>query len=302
MDTALLVNSVLLFLSISLQGQTPISTKEISIEYANSKAVFGVCTSGCKQSFDERKEYTWYDDSPQIGSTKGGAEGSLLHGNYKLYDSFGILRSEKNYSLGLLDGNTRDWDSIGAIISLATYSQGICIYSKYQIEDNYWVEFDGPAYEVGTVNKFYSPNNQLVAETRALPEYRLNYKSYYPETGQLEKEYTVANSNEGNFVGKYSLYYENGNPKIIGQYYDGTIPNIRDGKWVWCNPDGTVAVTELYKACVEFYPNGNKKLVGGYVFDDSSQSWKKQGVWEWYSEQGMMLTSVTYELDQEVEK
>lgn len=299
---SLFTQLILLSLSLNLTGQTSINTKEVKIEYSNGLEIFRICTSGCSQTFDNSKEYFWYTDYSKIKSTKGGNGGNLLHGTYKYYDADGNLRSEKNYYLGLEEGNAKDWDSLGNITSQAKYKKGLCTYLKYQTEAQYWVEFVGPIFEIGSMKKTYSPFNLLIAEETVLPDYRLLIKTYYENSGKIKEEYETSGLGYDRIAGKFVQYFENGKIQITGQYYNGKNTHVRDGKWTWFNPDGSIESIEVYKACVEYYNNGNKKVAGSYIFDNENNNWVKGGIWEWYDEEGVLKSTKTFNWDIEVQQ
>lgn len=179
-------------LTIQSYEQSPIQTKEIKIPYTNGYEVFNICSSGCSTTFDDKKEYFWYNEFSKIKSTKGGSGGSLLHGNYKFYDENGNLRQDKYYYLGLSDGSEKTWDSLGNITSQYKYSKGDIIYMKFQNEEKYWIEFNGPMFKEGTVRKVYTQFNSLISEETMLANFKQRIKTYYEYSGKVKEQFTTS--------------------------------------------------------------------------------------------------------------
>lgn len=283
---------LLTFLTNISYGQTTIQTKEIKIQYINGNELFNICTTGCATTFEDNKEYFWCTEFSTIKSTKGGSGGNLLHGNYKHYDENGNLRQYKNYYLGLLDGDTKDWDSLGNITSKAKYSKGNIIYWKFQNKSKFWVETNGGIFKEGRSIKIYTQNNSLISEKILLPNFSEHTKTFYENSGKIKEDYT---SSGGDYLeGKYTSYFENGKIEVEGQYFDRQLTNIKVGTWKWYKSDGTIDYTQKFKANVEKWPNGEIKVLGGYIFDIENNSWVKTDEWRWYTEDGKFQSSKKY--------
>ena len=291
-----------ILLAAQLYGQAVIQTKEIKITYSNGYEVFKVCTSNVQTIFNDKKEYFWYTEYSKIKSTKGGSGGNLLHGNYKFYDENGNLRYDKNYYLGLRDGSEKHWDSSGNIVSQAKYLKGDLVYTKFQNEEKYWIEFIGPMFKEGTIRKVYTRYNGLISEEIMLPNWRQHVKIFYEYSGKLEEEYTAGGIDKERLLGKFSTFYENGKTKIEGQFDIGKYTyNIRVGTWKWFKSDGTLEATADYKVHIEQWSNGAMKIAGGYILDPNTNTWEKTGEWRWYDEDGKSQTSKKYTMGTETE-
>lgn len=304
----------ILLSTFQMYGQTSIQTKEIKIQYSNGYEVFKICNSGCTTTFDDNKEYFWYTEFSNIKSTKGGSGGSLLHGNYKFYDENGNMRQDKNYFLGLPDGNEKNWDSVGNITSQSKYSKGILVYSKFQSDEKYWIELNGPLFKEGTVRKVYTQYNSLIQEDKMLTDFKQHVKIFYENSGKIKAEYNTGGLRRDYKMGKYISYYENGKIEVEGQYCDEEYINIREGTWKyfksdgtieefinnrvgtwkWYKSDGTIDATEEYKAEIEKWDNGEMKYVGGYIWDSESNNWVRTGEWRWYTYEGKLDTKKKY--------
>jgi antitoxin component YwqK of YwqJK toxin-antitoxin module len=302
----MMIKKILIFVSFLLTfqsyGQTPIQTREIKIPYSDGYIeLFNVCISGCQTTFDDTKEYFWYTEFSNIKSTKGGSGGSLLHGNYKLYDKNGSLLKDKNYFLGLQDGSAKTWDSTGNITELYKYSKGDMVYWKFKNDKGLWIEWNclgvkrSSFMSKGWVKKAFSENMMLLSEETFLAFDSAHVKSYF-NNGKLAQEYTSHGFMDGGIkTGKYTSYYENGKIAAEGQFYDGeTDSNIQIGTWKYYNSDGTLKHTLQFKENIELWDNGNRKVVGGFVCDSVNNPWLKQGVWLWYDENGKLQTKKKY--------
>jgi len=288
------------FLTLNLYGQT-CQNEEIKIRYTNGFEVFNVCKTNPTITFDEKKEYYWYTEFSKIKSTKGGCGGNLLNGNYKFYDEDGNLRIDKNYLLGLEDGNDVRWDSLGNIIAKTTYKKGDIIYWKFLNDKNYWIEFNGPMFSVGTIRKVYTKYGTLISEDKMLADFKQHVKIFYEyPTGQLKEEYTTTGLGGDYMSGEYTSYYKNGETKVEGQFYEGEYTNIRVGTWKWYNEDGTLDSGSTYKAEVTNWANGEKKMIGGYIYDNDNEQWVKIGEWKWFDETGKLIETKKYQWGVEI--
>lgn len=282
-------------LSFYSYGQKNIKTKEIKLSYSNGYELFHICPPNTKVIFDDKKEYYWYTEYSNIKSTKGSAGGSLLHGNYKLYDKTGNLRKENNYYLGLLHGEEKTWDSLGNITAKTIYNKGEPTYSKRQDDEKYWIEFNGEVFKVGTVKKVYTPYNLLITEEIQLPNFYKHIKKHFAPSGNLMEELTKEELT-GYLVGKYTAYYENGKLKIDAEFFNGKNTNVRIGTWIYYNSTGETDSIKQYKSGVEYWPNKELKVAGGFIFDKANNSWVKTGEWRWYSKEGKFDSSKKFNM------
>jgi len=272
----------------------------MKILYTNGNEVFNICTSGCSTNFDDKKEYYWFTEFSKIKSTKGGSGGNLLHGNYKFYDENGNLRQDKNYYLGLLDGSEKYWDFLGNITSHSKYSKCEMIYHKFQNDEKYWIELNGVSLKEGTIRKVYTQDNTLISEETILPDKKQHNKTFYEKSGKLKVDYTTSLISSHSMTGKYTSYYENGKIEVDGQYYNGELTNIKVGTWKWYKSDGSLDATEIHKAEVEKWDNGEIKVVGGYFFDIENNIWIKNGDWCWYTEDGSLQSKKVFKQGTEI--
>ena len=292
---------LIIFLNQNIFGQT-CEQEEILIRYTNGFEVFNICKTNPTIDFNEKKEYYWYTEFSKVKSTKGGCGGNLLHGNYKFYDEFGNLRVDKNYSLGIEDGNDVRWDSLGNITSKTTYKKGDIIYYKFLNDNKYWIEFNGPMFSEGTIRKVYTQYGTLISEEKMLADFKQYIKVYYEyPSNQLKEEYTTSGLGGDYMYGSYTAYYDNGKIEIEGQFYEGDYTNIKVGVWKWYNKDGSVDSEETYKAEVLFWPSGEMKVAGGYIFDTDTNEWVKIGEWRWYDEEGKFKEKKEYKWGVEIE-
>jgi antitoxin component YwqK of YwqJK toxin-antitoxin module len=270
------------YLTINLFGQD-CQSEEIRIKYIDGVEVFNICDKNPTIEFEENKEYYWYTEFSGIKSTKGGSGGNLLNGNYNFYDEDGNLRLEQNFSLGVKNGSEITWDSIGNIITKTIYDNDNVTYRKFLYE-NYWNEFIGPKYEIGSVHKIYTQYGILIKEGTMLEELKEHVKIYFEQSSsQLKAEYTTFSFTNGDvLLGKYTTYYKNGQIEVDGQFHEDGFLNIKVGKWVIYYENGTIESEVDYKADVQFWENGELEHEGGYVFDVYTEKWLKTEDWKWY--------------------
>ena len=238
---------------------------------------------------------------PKLNPRKVDVGGNLLNGNYKFYDEDGNLRVDKNFLLGLEDGNDVSWDSLGNITAKTTYTKGDIIYWKFLNEENYWIEFNGPMFSEGTIRKVYTKYGTLISEEKMLADFKQHVKIYYEyPTGQLKEEYTTTGLGGDYISGKYTSYYTNGKIEVDGQFYEGKYTNIRIGTWKWYNENGTLDSESNYKAEVLNWDNGEKKLIGGYIYYTGNDQWVKIGEWKWFDETGKLVETKKYQWGVEI--
>lgn len=291
---------MIISLYLSSFGQS-CQQEEIKISYTNGLEVFNICKTNPSITFDEKRDYYWYNEFSKIKSTKGGSGGNLLHGNYKLYDEYGNLRVDKNYSFGINDGNCVRWDSLGDIVSKTVYSKGDIIYYKFLNEENVWIEFNGPMFKEGTIRKVYTKDGTLISEEKMLADFKEHVKIYYEyPTGQLKEEFTTKGFGGDNMVGKYTSYFKNGRIEVDGQFLEEGLMSIQVGIWKWYNEDGILDSENNYKAEVLHWPTGEVKLSGGYIYDTDTEQWVKTGEWRWYDETGTFIEKKQYRWGVEV--
>lgn len=286
-------------MTLNSYGQTNIKTKEIKIAYPNGYELFHICMDNPKLIFNDRKEYFWYTEYSKIKSTKGGSGGSLLHGNYKVYDDNGNLKKEMNYNLGLLHGSEKTWDSSGNTTSTSKYRNGEMIYRKFQDDQKYWIEFSGEIFKVGTTKKVYTRYNLLISEETTLSDFYKHTKTYFEPSGKLKEEFTKE-FGTGYLIGKYTAYYENGKIKVEGKFFKGKNANVKVGIWKHYKSDETIDSTEQYKSGVEFWQNGELKVAGGFILKPKDKKWVKTGEWRWYNKEGKFESSKIFEKGVEI--
>ena len=279
-------------------GQTTIKTKEVKINYTDGLDVFNVCINNPQITYNVNYEYFWYNEFTGLKSTKGGVGGNLLHGKYNLYDINGNLINESYYNLGIITSEKK-WDAFGNLISIEKYKNNKTIYWKFKDENN-WVEWIGQPMFIGSVKKVYDYFGNITEIATNLPNSvtpKIQYKLFSTSSNKIIREYTKiihwSGSDSPSYVGKYYEYYDNGKPKIEGQF-DEIAENIRIGIWKIYNENGTIDYTLKYKSDIQKWENGKLKMAGGYFFNSEENTWVLDGVWKWYSNDGVLLESKTY--------
>lgn len=270
---------------------------DVMIKKDNGYELFKVCKVNPALTFDAKKDYHWYysGEVPEIRVTKGGCDGNLLNGSYQYYDSEGKLRANKNFSFGLQVGKAERWDSLGNLAEKAVYDNGLAVYYLFLNDYDQWIEFNGPVFFEGTITKIYTFDGILMMEETMLANSRQHVKAYYEQpANQVSEEFTSYAFDDGLMSGDYRSYFENGNIKVEGRFYDCDFASIKTGVWKWYNNDGTVASAETHKAEVSFWPDGKPKVAGGFILNTETDEWIKTGVWKWFDEQGNISDQKTY--------
>lgn len=119
----------------------------------------------------------------------------------------------------------------------STFVNDTCLFKQYYSNGNLkhlkTIDKDGHILKEAA---WYS-NNQLIYDTDFSTLYSLVIE-YYPN-GKKMKEFTIARVF---YIGDYKEWYEDGNPKIFGQYQN----NGKDGIWKYYNKNGDLEKTEEY--------------------------------------------------------
>ena len=117
---------------------------------------------------------------------------------------------------------------------------------------------------------------------------------YYEYSDQKHMEYNEQGF-ANNLYGKYTVWYENGQIKLQGQYYQpiefeagGMIcneceANIMVGDWVWYNEDGSISSSNTFKEYISYWDNGNIQSAGTLV-QGSSGVWFRDRLWIFWDE------------------
>lgn len=292
---------IVLFVESSYAYGQKYPTKEIRVTYANGVNVFNICITNPSINFDEKKEYSWYSEnsgSSEIKITEGGAGGNLLHGIERFFDKKGNLSFERHYNLGLLHGEAKYWDSAtNKLNDTYKFENGILTKKKVKVKGG-WFEESGSFYTNGYTRKWFNEINVLTKESVFKND---NYytKDYYNYTSKIKAEYSTTFWCDTCMTGKYTLYYQNGNKKIEGQY-DDTLDDVKIGTWKWYNETGGLEAQELYKSELQKWPNGEWKVTGANYYDSSLKKWVKIGLWHWYDEKGKLYDIKRFDNDIEI--
>lgn len=73
--------------------------------------------------FNLKREYYWYKNK-KIYSTRGSADGRLLHGDYKKFYASGQLKEQGHFIKGLKCGVWKYWDESGELRAVEHYRGG----------------------------------------------------------------------------------------------------------------------------------------------------------------------------------
>ncbi|MEW6469698.1 MAG: hypothetical protein AB1458_12275 [Bacteroidota bacterium] len=259
-------------------GTTNSSGQKV-INYSNGQEVFGLCNYCFDVIYKETLDYYWYTPYSGIQKTQGGSGGTLLDGEYMFYNETGKLLIKANYKKGVEHGDYIIWDESGDIKEKMHYTEGVLDYAKFTNDDGYIIEWKGEIFKIGSVKNVYTKYGTLIETATVLEDFKFQYKLFYEFGGQLESEFTKGIGEY--YYGSYKTYYQNGNPKVIGQFTD----NFQDGVWKYFDEDSSYTTT-TYRIYTEKYPNGKLKVKGGQYYSSIKQDWIKHGKWIYFKENG----------------
>lgn len=248
----------------------------------------------------------------------------------KLNPQTGKLAFKGAFKNGEPSGVHRYYDENGEVDSSVVYDDGVVLYIGI-IDDEgrkqgYWQEF----YRSGELKaEGYYKNNKKVKEWKyyfrngsieqrgsyitGLPEG--TWKWYYPDGMlRLEEEYvfgvaegmSTEYSDTGSVIaqGEYLSGMKEGQWEYVlndhrerGSYFEG----LRNGEWKhFYRSSDQLRFSGTYENGIEtgvhtyYYPNGQIKRTGNYLFG------KKDGLWEYYTQQGVRIITIEYEEDKEI--
>lgn len=297
------MKSIILFivLIITNPNSQQLSVREVKIEYSNGMEVFHVYERNPDIDFLEKKEYFWYTEYSGFKSTRGGTGGLLLNGEYKFYDSDGNLILSQSYKNGLKNGKFTEWDENGSIINKEEFIDGNLTYSKFHekgVDGKYYIqEWIGEMFKVGFKRNAYLEVGGLISEEELIDDSLLlhSIRTYYPFSHKLETKLFATGLGRDKYYGEYLEFYENGNPKIKGEFAKSILGSFRSGKWFWYNENGDIYDTASYKLFEEKYDNGETRIIGSLVYDEDSKEWLRDGKWRTFSEEGYGKVDFIYE-------
>ena len=262
------------------------------ITYSDGQEVFGLCKLNCDIIYNEKLTYYWYSSYSGIQKTTGSSGGTLLDGEYKLFNAKGNLIIKAHYNKGLEHGEYINWNEDGKIKEKLHYTNGNCDYIKLTNDQGYIVEWIGSLFQKGSVKKVYTSSGILDSKSEFFEPFKSHVTEYYP-SGKTRLTYT---SGMSDFVyGTYTDYYESGKIKFQGFFNDNA---FEVGEWKWYNEDGTIKYSHKFRYSEDKYSNGQIKEKGSFVFYDDK--WLQSGRWYYYDESGGQTDTREFEFGKEV--
>ncbi len=251
----------------------------------------------------------------------------------KQFDLNGKLIKITPFQNGLEEGISKDFNTEGVIILLTYYQKG------YVTKREFINRVDGSGKKQG-LWKTFNKSDILIVEATYLNGKKHGFYKEYDENGNLvkiekyENDQLIVNAVETRKLEMRIDYHSNGNPKVIGTYYNGVAEGVRrefnekgqviqsyimqsgyiTGKGVMDNNGLKQGAWEEYYD--ERYAKPNEKLirakgkyknskpvgewsyffVNGKVEIEGSfnESGKKEGTWTWYYPKGNILIQDNY--------
>ena len=183
----------------------------------------------------------------------------------KHFDSTGKLIKEIPFENGLEEGIAKEYNEDGIIILLTEYKNG------YIIKREFINRVDGFGKKQGVWKTFYA-NGFMKTEGNYVNGRKHGFFKEYNEEGNLlkiekyENDQLIVDALETRKLDVRVDYWPNGNPKIIGTYYNGIAEGIRREY----NSKGQVIQSYILKSGF---------ILGEGIMDDGGL---KQGYWEEY--------------------
>lgn len=164
-----------------------------------------------------------------------------------------------------------------------------------------WIEHSQIINKGAMTYKWYTIDNVMMKEVFATPKFNREVVGWSQKySGKWVTEYYANGKKKSNYfmvppyqrnckMGSYKIYYKNGKLKCEGIFYDALmdgVGNLRDGKWIWYNQNGTVVNQLYYKVETTKWDNGQIKNIGSLVSPTGGPNdWKKTGIWYEFDEQ-----------------
>jgi antitoxin component YwqK of YwqJK toxin-antitoxin module len=222
-------------------------------------------------------------------------EDSVKVGVWKEFYPNGKIKRKMNYTNGELNGMVKEYDLSGELITAHRYEQGMLkdtsitleneidiVEEFYNVKDtagNPIIKKSGGYIEgkpvgvhrtfdsLGRVNssRLYDSNGNLIGEGIVNVEGdRVGSWKYYYEDGIIKSEGEYKNNRR---VGVWKYYYHNGNIEQKGNFLHG----VPHGQWIWYYETGNVKREEYYRLgkedgeSVEYDEYGEITAKGNYI-------------------------------------
>lgn len=183
----------------------------------------------------------------------------------KHYDLNAKLIRSIPFENGLEEGIAKEFNSEGIIILLTHYQKG------YVIRREFINRVDGSGKKQG-LWKTFNDNDQLKIEANYVNDKKHGFYKLFDDNGNLikiekyENDQLIADAVETRKLEMRIDYHQNGNPKVIGTYYNGVAEGVRREY----NEKGQVIQSYIMKSGF---------IMGKGVMDNNGL---KQGDWEEY--------------------
>jgi antitoxin component YwqK of YwqJK toxin-antitoxin module len=181
----------------------------------------------------------------------------------KHYSNSGKLLKIIPFANGLEEGTAKEYDELGTLILITEYQKG------YVLKRDFINRTDANGQKQGNWKSFYD-NDIEKWEGTYLNNKRNGFFKEFDVNGNLlkiekyENDVLIVDAVETRKLDMRIDYHKNGNPKIIGTYYNGVAEGVRREY----NEKGQVIQSYLMKSGI---------VVGKGVMDDGGL---KQGTWE----------------------
>jgi len=227
------------------------------------------------------------------------------------------IKKAEEAIITVIDGIPYNYDKIGFIVNksidnedlrplmLSAFEHLIKLYSvkqaktqnktsqkivKYKFENGY-SEHIGEIGKDGWIKNSYNLQNLLVSKQETfidkndkVKELKTKTTFYYPSNGSIEKIYYTPIRLDEQKIGEYKEYYENGNLKVEGKFYDFFkngykvyFGNIKIGSWKFYLENNELESQEEYKVVIEKSEDGTLKKIYNLFFNSVDNKWINHG-------------------------
>ncbi len=234
---------------------------------------------------DHQLNYEGFDENGTM-ITKGTFENGVKEGEWKYYNTYGVLDSRENYEQGNIAGKASTYFVNGDQQSSMEFIKGIrdgyyvSHYINGKIESQGYYKNDQPQ----RIWLTYYPDGALAARNYLKNNQYEGFQYVYSIEGDLaEKQYLENGSHH------YTIYYDS-----LGCVID-TLNMLDESVKIYYYPDSSesqivnYAKGYLHGKYMEYHPNKKIATEGAYYFNNMD------GIWKWWDDQGHLIREINFD-------
>tara|TARA_Y100000385_G_C13071461_1_gene629266 strand:+ start:156 stop:2117 length:1962 start_codon:yes stop_codon:yes gene_type:complete len=209
------------------------------------------------------------------------------------YHKNGMLAFRSGYEEESYYGNTKLYYSNGNLAAKFYNVEGGLVIAYIEGDICFYYENGKLAFK-GSVEEYHYGDKHIVYG---------NDLNWYYNNGKLAAKTVGGEDGVDLANGPFSIYYENGNLAIQGEFYEAS---WRGGEWKWYYENGNLSLKEVYTQDykneidngVTYFENGQVELIFSYHYDNPGLEF---GNWKCYDETGSLKWQKTFESDENEE-